>query len=659
MSWQAQDKEAMQKFLRESILQLCRINIGTPGSYEVDGIICITRGSSNDVDRNSDEDQLVVKVHEQITTNVHHSVYHQHADASVLREYLAGQNVASRLPRNPAAASPLLTLKRKTNDENDNAVIGIACNSSGKNSLTGVKLLRQDHSKRHCDKLESDDQIQVKPSLHAQVAEVSMGNSELSSSRSETYSCGSCLLDFDSWISLQGHFQQSHISCLEHYCHTCAVGFLSVIDLGKHNSSVHRQMSSTAVVGSRRKQNKPRRGVVDNEAPMQGDYADGEMELYDDWSMAKHRSEDSRENNAQPLLQKRPLTKIMRDDSLTVVKQEQIDGLNCTNASSEIISERICPHCTSFFSDFSSFRVHCQAVHHRYPCPHCLQTFTQRVNRDRHLYNHTGERPFGCATCGDSFTRRDVLRKHQLKCSHGAGTPDNVYGEQNADGTIPESDDDDSEVDISMNDEYGLDLSMPSSDYLRMLKEEPLKARSVYEEDSMSSVVSKQNVPKSFMQSRPSTAIVPHPSLPILSMDWTDTDTQARIQSSDSADVVVTAPTAMPLQQVTEGRLYSCDICHASVVGAAAFEIHCRSEHRRTPCVYCGKTFSQKGNMERHQRQHTGERPFACPHCSCSYTRKETLKVHINQAHPAAAAASDAAESQKKALTETQAAAGH
>jgi uncharacterized Zn-finger protein len=83
-------------------------------------------------------------------------------------------------------------------------------------------------------------------------------------------------------------------------------------------------------------------------------------------------------------------------------------------------------------------------------------------------------------------------------------------------------------------------------------------------------------------------------------------------------------------------RLYNCDICHQSVVGASEFEGHCRSAHRRTPCVYCGKTFSQKGNMERHQRQHTGERPFACPHCSCSYTRKETLKVHINQAHPGA-----------------------
>jgi len=651
MSWQAQDKEAMQKFLRESILQLCRINIGMPGSYEVDGIICITRGSRNDVDGNVDEDQIVVKVHEQITTNVHPSVCRQHPDASVLREYLASQNVTSRLMRNAAAASPLLNLKRKTNDENDNAIIDISCDSGNKSLMTDAKLLRHDVANQRCDELESSDQMKVKPSLHTQVAKVSAGNSDVDISRLESYSCGSCLLDFDSWISLEGHFEQSHTSCLEHYCRTCAVGFLSSADLGKHNSSVHKLMLSTAVVGSRRKQNKPRRGVMNNEASAQGENTHGEMELSDDWFMTKHRSGDTTGNDVamsslRPLLQKRPLTKMMREDNVTVVKQEQLDDLNCNAASSEIVSERICPHCTSFFSDFSTFSVHCRAVHHRFPCPHCLQTFTQRVNRDRHLYNHTGERPFGCATCGDGFTRRDVLRKHQQKCSHSVGIAENIYGEQNTDGAIPFSDDD-SEADINMNDECGLDLSMPS-DFSRTLQEESKRSKSISEEDSVSCVVSKQNVPKSFTHSHPLTTTVTHPPLPTRSMEWTDVERGSRFQSSDPTDGAGTAPTAMPPQPVTEGRWYSCDICRAPIAGAAAFEIHCRSEHRRTPCVYCGKTFSQKGNMERHQRQHTGERPFACPHCSCSYTRKETLKVHINQAHPATAP-SDAADGHREA----------
>jgi len=654
MTWQAQHKEELQKFLRESILQLCRINIGIPGSYEVDGIICITCGDSSDVD--IDEDQIVVKVHEQITTSVHDSVCRPCPAANILHEQLASHSVTSRLMRNPTDANSLLDRKRKVNDENDNAVIDTSCNNGTRDLLAGSKVLRCDSVKVHCDELESDDGVHLRRSLlHPRVVKVSaekLNNTEVGSTRLESYSCGSCLLDFDSWISLQGHFQQSHTSCLEHCCRTCAIGFLSATDLGKHNSSVHKQVSSSAVVGSRRKQHQPRRGVANDESSMLGEYTDDEMELFEDRLKMKRVIRDVRQNdvtvsNLRPLLQKRPLMKMLREDNLTITKQEQLDDKNSDVAGSGVVSERICPHCTSFFADFSTFSVHCRAVHHRFPCPHCLQTFTQRVNRDRHLYNHTGERPYSCAACGEGFTRRDSLRKHQLQCSHNTA----VYSKQNIDGTIPFSDDD-SEADANPNDECCLDLSLPS-DYSRTLKEECKKGKSVFEEHKVSSVVSMPNVPKSFTHAHSSSAIVRHSPLPVVAAEWMDAEALARIQSPNPTDAASAPPVAVPLQQVTEGRQFLCDICRASVVGAAAFELHCRNAHRRTPCVYCGKTFSQKGNMERHQRQHTGERPFACPHCSCSYTRKETLKVHINQAHPATAAL-DAAAGNKEASVEAQ-----
>ncbi|ESO07818.1 hypothetical protein HELRODRAFT_147388, partial [Helobdella robusta] len=61
---------------------------------------------------------------------------------------------------------------------------------------------------------------------------------------------------------------------------------------------------------------------------------------------------------------------------------------------------------------------------------------------------------------------------------------------------------------------------------------------------------------------------------------------------------------------------------------------HCGQMHQRVPCPYCGCTYTQKASMERHQRQHTGERPYVCPLCPRAYTRKENLHMHMSRSHP-------------------------
>ncbi|ROT82759.1 hypothetical protein C7M84_024071 [Penaeus vannamei] len=45
-------------------------------------------------------------------------------------------------------------------------------------------------------------------------------------------------------------------------------------------------------------------------------------------------------------------------------------------------------------------------------------------------------------------------------------------------------------------------------------------------------------------------------------------------------------------------------------------------------CPYCGKVLPYLSEYQRHIRKHTGERPFACPHCSYATTRKSHLKTH-------------------------------
>ena len=50
-------------------------------------------------------------------------------------------------------------------------------------------------------------------------------------------------------------------------------------------------------------------------------------------------------------------------------------------------------------------------------------------------------------------------------------------------------------------------------------------------------------------------------------------------------------------------------------------------------CKYCGKGFQTPYNVVRHERTHTGERPFACSLCPQAFNQREVLKRHVISVH--------------------------
>ncbi|KAK5695624.1 hypothetical protein LTR17_024527 [Elasticomyces elasticus] len=59
----------------------------------------------------------------------------------------------------------------------------------------------------------------------------------------------------------------------------------------------------------------------------------------------------------------------------------------------------------------------------RYPCPRCNKTYLHAKHLKRHLFRHTGNKPYICHFCKDTFSRSDVLKRHFQKCSIRRGNP--------------------------------------------------------------------------------------------------------------------------------------------------------------------------------------------------------------------------------------------
>ncbi|XP_034669815.1 zinc finger protein 180-like isoform X2 [Drosophila subobscura] len=47
-------------------------------------------------------------------------------------------------------------------------------------------------------------------------------------------------------------------------------------------------------------------------------------------------------------------------------------------------------------------------------------------------------------------------------------------------------------------------------------------------------------------------------------------------------------------------------------------------------CPHCSKSFGRSDSLRIHVRSHTGERPYQCPHCYRSFNKEEPLQIHIS-----------------------------
>ncbi|XP_071514475.1 uncharacterized protein [Panulirus ornatus] len=76
---------------------------------------------------------------------------------------------------------------------------------------------------------------------------------------------------------------------------------------------------------------------------------------------------------------------------------------------------------------------------------------------------------------------------------------------------------------------------------------------------------------------------------------------------------------------------FVCPLCGQSFTRRDNLANHIKTHTGDRPfmCQYCHKCFSRKDYLKQHERIHTGEKPYACDICGRAFTRKEGLTDHM------------------------------
>lgn len=72
-----------------------------------------------------------------------------------------------------------------------------------------------------------------------------------------------------------------------------------------------------------------------------------------------------------------------------------------------------CPECKEVFYSHTQFLKHFKTVHKNFlPCPYCNKSFAFKKSLNRHVFTHSGEKPYNCLVCDKAFGRNSHLQQH-------------------------------------------------------------------------------------------------------------------------------------------------------------------------------------------------------------------------------------------------------
>jgi KRAB domain-containing zinc finger protein len=269
-------------------------------------------------------------------------------------------------------------------------------------------------------------------------------------------------------------------------------------------------------------------------------------------------------------------------------------------------------------------------------CIFCNRICSTFGNLKRHMFTHTGERPFSCSLCGKGFIRKNRLFEHISSvhqgqrpytcdiCSKAFALKHNLVAHMNY--HLPQA-------------RLSCCLCEKQFKYRGDLSKHMKRKHNESVEFGKNCVMLEQfDTPKIESQTENGDNDMPEPSDFLNARDDENENKEnyvgevaCKIELPDD-DYGISSVVGEHEPERKSEKLYHCDTCDKRFAKRCQLERHLltHSENKPFHCSLCGQGFIRRDGLKVHiYAVHTGYRPFSCEVCSKTFTTQSHYKTHV------------------------------